>query len=86
MIFAISPLLNEIVETTWLFALLKESVGSLLVFSTSMHCLAKKFENKTGFLIFQLWQLGDSACTEIFEITEYLCYFGNNFLSPTLLI
>ena len=37
-----------------------------------------RFENKTVLLIFQLWQLGDSVCTGIFEITEYLCYFGDN--------
>ena len=47
-----------------------------------------RFENKTVLLIFQLWQLGDSVCTEIFEITEYLCYFGNNtswqYSSPVL--
>ena len=41
MIFAISSLVNEIVEKR-LFILLKESVGSLLLFSTSVHCLAKK--------------------------------------------
>ena len=41
MILAISSLVNEIVERS-LFALLKESIGSLLVFSTSVHCLAKK--------------------------------------------
>ena len=40
MIFAIS-LVNEIAERR-LFVILKESVGSLLVFSTSVHCLAKK--------------------------------------------
>ena len=41
MILAISSLVNEIVERS-LFVLLKESIGSLLVFSTSVHCLAKK--------------------------------------------
>ena len=41
MIFAISSLVNEIVERR-LFVLLKESVVSLLVFLTSVHCLAKK--------------------------------------------
>ena len=41
MIFAISSLVNERVERR-LFVLLKESVGVLLVFSTSVHCLAKK--------------------------------------------
>ena len=41
MIFAISSLVNEIVERR-LFVLLKELFGSLLVFSTSVHCLAKK--------------------------------------------
>ena len=41
MILAISSLVNEIVERS-LFALLKESIGSLLVFTTSVHCLAKK--------------------------------------------
>ena len=41
MIFSISSLVNVIVERR-LFVLLKESVGSLLVFSTSVHCLAKK--------------------------------------------
>ena len=40
-ILAISSLVNEIVERS-LFVLLKESIGSLLVFSTSVHCLAKK--------------------------------------------
>ena len=35
------------------------------------------FENKIVLLIFQLWQLGDSVCTCIFEKIEYLCYFGN---------
>ena len=34
-------LLNEIFESV-LFVFLKESVGSVLVFSTSVHCLAKK--------------------------------------------
>ena len=41
MIFAVSSLAKEIIESR-LFVLLKESVGSLLVFSTSEHCLAKK--------------------------------------------
>ena len=41
MILAISHLVNEIVERK-LFVLLKESIGNLLVFSTSVHCLAKK--------------------------------------------
>ena len=41
MILAISSLLNETVERR-LFVLLKESIGSLLVFSTSVHCLAEK--------------------------------------------
>ena len=41
MIFAISSLVNEIVERR-LFVLLKKLVGSLLVFSTSVHWLAKK--------------------------------------------
>ena len=40
-IFAISSLVNETVERR-LFVLLKELVGSLLEFSTSVHCLAKK--------------------------------------------
>ena len=40
MIFAISSLVNGIVER--LFVLLKELVGSLLVFLTTVHCLAKK--------------------------------------------
>ena len=30
------------------------------------------------FLIFQLWQVRDSECTEIFEKTEYVHYFGNS--------
>ena len=37
-----------------------------------------RFENKTVLLIFQWWQLGDSVYFEIFDITEYLCCFGNN--------
>ena len=37
-----------------------------------------RFENKTVLLIFQLWQLEDSECAKILEVTEYLCYFGNN--------
>ena len=37
-----------------------------------------RFEYNTVLLIFQLWQLGASLCFEIFEITEYLCYFENN--------
>ena len=41
MIFAISSLVNEIVERR-LFVLFKEFVGGLLVFSTRVHCLAKK--------------------------------------------
>ena len=41
MIFTISFLVNEIVEKR-LFVLLKESVRSLLVFSTSVHWLEKK--------------------------------------------
>ena len=40
-IFAISSLVNEEVERR-LFVLFIESVGSLLVFSTSVHCLAKE--------------------------------------------
>ena len=47
-----------------------------------------RFENKTVLFVFQLWQLRDSVCTEIFEITEYLCYLGNNtskkYFSPVL--
>ena len=41
MILGMSSLLNEIVERRLLF-ILKESIESLLVFATSMHCLAKK--------------------------------------------
>ena len=41
MIFARSSLVNETVERR-LFVLFKESVRSLLVFSTSVYCLAKK--------------------------------------------
>ena len=40
MILAKSSLVNEIAERR-LYVLLKESIGSLLVFSTSVHCLAK---------------------------------------------
>ena len=35
------------------------------------------FENKTVLFIFQLWQLGDSECTEVFEITEYPFHLEN---------
>ena len=38
-IFAILSLVNEIVERR-LFVLLKELVGRLLIFLTSVHCLA----------------------------------------------
>ena len=41
MIFAISSLVNEIVERR-LIVFLKELVGKLLVFSTSVHGLAEK--------------------------------------------
>ena len=41
MIFAISSLVNEIVERR-LIVFLKELVGELLVFSTSVYCLAEK--------------------------------------------
>ena len=38
MVFAISSLVNEIAERR-LFVLLNNSIGSLLIFSTSVHCL-----------------------------------------------
>ena len=41
MVFAMPSLVNEIVERR-LLVLFKESVGSLLVFSTRVDCLAKK--------------------------------------------
>ena len=41
MILAMPSLVNEIVAGR-LFVLLKESLGGLLVFSTSVHCLTKK--------------------------------------------
>ena len=34
-----------------------------------------RFKIKTVLLIFQLWNLGDSGCTEIFERIKYHCYF-----------
>ena len=37
-----------------------------------------RFKNKTVLLIFRLWQLRDAEYTEIFEITQYRCYFANN--------
>ena len=37
-----------------------------------------RFKNKIVLVIFQLLQLWDSECHEIFEITEYNYYFGSN--------
>ena len=82
LLFKISNIIVTMINwwnTRYFFCYLKKfSILTIMLWSLQWDPLTySRFENKTVVLTFQQ-QLGDSACTEILEITEYLCYFENN--------